>query len=84
MQAHDGPDTRRRSLMRRCDACNRSRELQPVTLAFSPGFDGPFRLHEYIHICADCHGMTDTFDEMIGPALRAALCTMLRALGRKQ
>lgn len=68
--------------MKRCDACNRASALQPVTIAFSPGFDGPFRLHQYIHLCDSCHSMTDTHDEMIGPALRAALCTMLRTLGK--
>lgn len=70
----------RRRVTLKCDACGRARELQPVTVTFSPTFDGHPRLSEYVHLCDECRVVTDNYDEMIGPSLRGALCTAIRVM----
>lgn len=45
--------------------------------------DGPFYLRTYTYLCEGCRQALDAQDEMIGPTLEAAICTMLRAMGRR-
>ena len=67
-------------MTQKCDACRRARELDSVTITFTPTFDGHPRLSEYIHLCDECRRITDNYDEMIGPSLRGALCTAIRVM----
>ncbi len=83
MSAHDGEGARRGRL-RKCSACNRARELEPVTLGFAQTADGPFYLRTYTYLCDECRQVLAAHDEMIGTTLEAAVCTMLRAMGRKR
>lgn len=79
MSAHDRARTRRGSL-RKCSACRRPRDLKPVTIGLSMQMDEPFALRQYVYLCDTCRAALDEQDEMIGPTLEAAVCTMLRAM----
>lgn len=82
MPTRERADARHRGL-RKCSACSRARELEAVTLGFARTADGPFYLRQFVYVCEPCRSALDRLDEMIGPTLEAAICTMLRAMGRR-
>ena len=69
--------------MRKCSACSRERNLEAVTLGFARTADGPFYLRTYTYLCEGCRRTLDEHDEVIGATMEAAICTMLRAMGRR-